>query len=136
MSARYALEKLLDALHASQLRFPPDVASAVRDGHAALRGEQALITPPATPGVTPRIVIVMDGGLVQNVLADTLVEVVKVDYDVDGCDEDDGVVSLQDVDDNGDLLDGFEDAFITDIGAELSPGYVATRFRQCEEHNA
>lgn len=37
----------------------------------------------------PRIVIVMDGGLVQQVLADRPVEVLVVDYDVDGADLED-----------------------------------------------
>lgn len=38
---------------------------------------------------TPRIVIIMDGGLVQNVLTDISVDVYKIDYDTDGADLDD-----------------------------------------------
>jgi hypothetical protein len=47
---------------------------------------------PAQPEVQqrkPRMVIVLDGGLVQNILANFDVEVISIDYDIDGADEED-----------------------------------------------
>lgn len=35
----------------------------------------------------PRIVIVMDGGLIQQILADTDVEIATIDYDVEGTED-------------------------------------------------
>jgi hypothetical protein len=80
-----------------------------------------------------RAVIVMEGGLVQGVFADVELNVVKIDYDTDGCDEDDDVVELQDVGNDGELEEGSGEAFICDFPVDVLPGYVATRFKQCEE---
>lgn len=108
------------------------IADHYPDNFALGRVRDALALPP-TP--VPRIVIVMDGGLIQTVNSDQPVEVVKIDYDTEGCSDEDGVVELQDVADDGTLIDNSEDAFITNIGADLAPAYVATRFTQCKELN-
>jgi hypothetical protein len=81
-----------------------------------------------------RCVIVMDGGLVQSVLADVPLDVVKIDYDTDGCTLEDGIVELTDVDeDTGLERESESTAFISEIGSDLAPEYVAARFRQCEQ---
>jgi len=54
--------------------------------------------------LTPRIVVTVEGGLIQNVMADQQVDLLVIDYDVEGCDPDD----LNEVPQVG--LDSFEPA--------------------------
>ena len=36
----------------------------------------------------PKIIIIMDGGILQNILSDTDIDISAVDYDIDGIEED------------------------------------------------
>jgi hypothetical protein len=86
------------------------------------------------------VVIVVEGGIVQGVFADQPIDVVKIEYDTEGCDEADGVVILPDVDVATGVAEprssATAEAFIGLIGCTLAPEYVATRFRQCAELDA
>lgn len=68
----------------------------------------------------PRIIIMIDGGLVTGVYGDNLpdgmirIDVIRVDYDVDGCDPDDVVT-----------IDGARAYFAVDT-LEQAPDHIST----------
>lgn len=103
----WAIEQIEDDLD-------PDHQAALERAHA-LAGDATS----ANEISTPRVVIEIEGGLVQNVTANCLLEVVKIDYDTEGCDDDDlsGVVLL-DEDGNESITRAWRDRFNADIGLD------------------
>lgn len=106
--ARAALRDLLDQMKGVGIYIPGVDEGVVADyaGLSFARAEQAINDdanaagpstiavqanrPPSdsTHAPTPRVVVVMDGGLIHDVLCDSPVSVLVVDYDVEGADED------------------------------------------------
>ncbi|MNP09310.1 hypothetical protein D3C76_1014120 [compost metagenome] len=68
-----------------------------------------------------KIVIVLEGGLVQNIVAEEPVEVLVIDYDAEGADEDEITAVPQD---NG----GTADAVLSLREVEVNPTEVAELF--------
>jgi hypothetical protein len=62
--------------------------------HVSDEVQLALSTAGANPRPKPLILVNMDGGLVQDVMADCDVDVLVIDYDVGGSTPDDNVVDL------------------------------------------
>lgn len=83
-------------------------------------------------GKAPRLFINIEGGLVQAVVADVPVEVVKIDYDTEGSGPDDGVVKFPQSDENGGD-GGTADAFVDLFGCDVDAKEVARVFAFAEE---
>lgn len=65
----------------------------------------------------PKIVIVVEGGMVQEVISDYRVKATKIDYDTDGVDA--GDVDLKDIPQaNGKTASGYADEFPCDVMRE------------------
>ena len=80
------------------------------------------------PTASPRIVVVIEGGLVQNVIADQAgVEIATLDYDTDGCEEQELADAVM-VPQSANSLTGAEydpsPGFLTHWDAEHNPGDV------------
>lgn len=82
----------------------------------------------STAPTTPRIVIVMDGGVIQNIFADAPVEVLTVDYDTEGTPDDELCPMPDRVVSTGEPQD-YTDKAIADVSQPpLAPKFVAARF--------
>lgn len=82
---------------------------------------------------TLKIVLVMEGGILQYAGASQACEIVVVDYDTDGCSPSDGFTELPDRDDNGRKEGGYSDAFINQINVNVAPLFVKARFKDCDD---
>lgn len=97
-------------------------------------GPNAKPEPEPAPKAAPRVVVVLDGGLVQDVLADVPVDCVKIDYDTEGADRAD----LWPVPQDGTEGDrpASSEAFISHFGVEVSPERVALLFLTADDKAA
>lgn len=66
-----------------------------------------------------RIAVTLEGGLVQSVLAEEPVEVIVVDYDVEGASEDEIIEIFDD-----------EQAVLRKFEAEINPAYIDAVFKK------
>lgn len=81
-----------------------------------------------------RVVVSMDGGLIQNVSADSPVRLLLVDYDVETADED-RVIEVPQMNAEGEQ-DGIEDAYVGEDLAELDKRWVDLQFDNWEASKA
>jgi len=148
--ARAALRDLLDQLKGVGIYIPGVDEGVVADyaGLSFARAERTINDdanaagpstmavqanrPPSdsTPAPTPRVVVVMDGGLIQDVMCDSPVSILVVDYDVEGADEDQVVEILQT------LYEDYAEATLSmwEPSAELE--FVQHRFNEYAEHRS
>jgi hypothetical protein len=86
--------------------------------------------------MTTRIVVTMDGGLIQHIATDAAgagaVSVVVVDYDTDGASVEE-VAEVAQLNASGDT-EGHALAFLSERTVECDPALVALRFEECAEH--
>jgi len=77
----------------------------------------------------PKVVITLDGGIVQDILSDVPIDVIVIDYDVEGIEED----RLTQIPQTPDA--SMEPAYTVEQSANVMPKRVAELFRVVREEN-
>lgn len=104
-----------------------------REGDYLALADAALAEYDAAVAITPRIVITMEGGLVQDVSANVPgIEFVKVDYDTEGADADDYTQVAQ-LEPDG-TITGHADAFINRGSVSVDVELVDKRFEEAQAY--
>lgn len=78
------------------------------------------------PRIVPRVIVTMEGGLIHNISSDAPVDVMVIDYDTEGLDE--GLITQVGQTDGSGNVTGYQNAYVTLPGAELSPEWIEFQF--------